>query len=195
MEKTAKLAQLLKRESVRLGNFVLSSGQRSSHYIDARLTTMHPEGLRLIGQLGHEAIEQHHWDVTAIGGLTLGADPVSYAIAYFSADRARPIRAFTVRKEPKAHGTGQQIEGPFRRGDRCVITEDVITTGASAIKAIEVVRSAGGIVAGVIGVVDREEGGTARIRACDVPIVCLVSVSALLASSERPPTQQADQSA
>lgn len=185
MTSAAGLSDFLAQHSVRFGDFVLSSGKRSTYYIDARLTTMHPSGLRLIGQLGYNAIQQQRWPATSIGGLTLGADPVSYAIAYFSADTPNPLRAFTVRKEPKGHGTGQQIEGPFRAGDHCVIAEDVITTGASAIRAIEVVRAAGGVVTGVIGVVDREEGGTNKIVACGVPIFCLTTVSELLATCGR----------
>jgi orotate phosphoribosyltransferase len=133
--------------------------------VDARLTTMSPDGLTLVGPLGLDAITAAGWAPDAVGGLTLGADPVSYAIAYASALAGRPVRAFTVRKEPKAHGTGRLIEGPFREGDRVVVVEDVITTGGSARRAIEAVRSAGGTVVGVLAVVDREEGGARGDRA------------------------------
>src|SRR6185436_17081673 len=120
--------------SARRGNFTLSSGRQSSLYIDARLTTMSPEGQRLIGRAGLEALRSARWQPDAIGGLTLGADPIAYAICHTSADSERPLRAFTVRKEPKAHGTGKQVEGPLERNDRVVVVEDVITTGASAMK-------------------------------------------------------------
>ena len=96
---------------------------------------MSPEGLVLIGALGEAAIRKHFGTVDSVGGLTLGADPIACAIAYHSAAGPRPVRAFTVRKEAKTHGTGQLIEGPFRTGDRVVVIEDTITTGASALRA------------------------------------------------------------
>src|SRR5688500_7506846 len=99
------LKQLLARNSVRRGSFVLASGKSSSIYVDARLTTMSPEGLVLIGALGLERIEAEGWKPDSIGGLTLGADPVAFAISYTSAEHAKPLRAFTVRKTPKTHGT------------------------------------------------------------------------------------------
>ncbi|MFN2565279.1 MAG: orotate phosphoribosyltransferase [Gemmatimonadaceae bacterium] len=154
------LRTLLAERSARRGQFTLSSGRISSLYIDARLTTMSPEGLALIGPLGLGALRHANWRVDAVGGLTLGADPIAYAISYASILAGGPaVRAFTVRKEAKAHGTGQLIEGPFRVGDRVAVVEDVITTGASAIRAAEVVRAAGGQVVGVLALVDREEGG------------------------------------
>src|SRR5438309_9177747 len=113
-----RLVLLLATRSARRGTFTLASGRQSSLYIDARLTTMSPEGLALIGPLGLGAIREARWQVDAVGGLTLGADPIAYAISYASAQTELPIRAFTVRKEAKAHGTGKLIEGPFRTGDR-----------------------------------------------------------------------------
>jgi orotate phosphoribosyltransferase len=102
---------------------------------------MSPDGLALIGPLGLHAIEGAGWVVDSIGGLTLGADPIACAVGYASASTSRPLRAFTVRKEAKAHGTGRLIEGPFRTGDRVAVVEDTITTGGSARKAIEAVRA------------------------------------------------------
>jgi orotate phosphoribosyltransferase len=177
----AQLADLLVRRSVRRGHFTLASGRTSDLYIDARLTTMHPDGLALIGPLALEMLRASDWGrgVTAVGGLTLGADPISYAISYASAlagesTRHTPLRAFTVRKEAKAHGTGKLVEGPFISGDRVAIIEDVITTGGSARRAIESVRAAGGQVAGVLALVDREEGGREAIEAMDLPVLALV---------------------
>jgi orotate phosphoribosyltransferase len=144
---------------VRRGDFVLSSGQRSSYYIDCRMTTMSAEGQRLIGRLGWHAIKERGWRPRAVGGLTMGADPVAYAIAGASFGGDLAVDAFSVRKEPKAHGTGRVIEGCFSTGDEVVIVEDVITTGGSAQRAIEAVTLAGGVVLGVLAVVDREEGG------------------------------------
>src|ERR671927_603534 len=139
-----QLIHLLATRSARRGQFTLASGRQSTLYIDARLTTMSPEGLATIGPLGLAALRDSGWGVQAVGGLTLGADPIAYAISYASALAGAPVRAFTVRKEAKAHGTGQQIEGPFRAGDRVAVVEDVITTGASALRAADAVRSAGG---------------------------------------------------
>ena len=174
------LQQLLADRSARRGKFTLSSGRESTLYIDARLTTMSPEGLVLIGELGLDALESSGWNVQSVGGLTLGADPVSYAIAYTSARRTRLMRAFTVRKEAKAHGTGQLIEGPFAKGDRVAIVEDVITTGGSALKAVTAVRAAGGVVAGVLAVVDRDEGGREAIEAVGIPVIALTKADAIL---------------
>lgn len=141
---------------------------------------MSPEGLATIGPLALEQIRAAGLDPDAVGGLTLGADPVAYAIAYASALAGSPLRAFTVRKEAKIHGTGKLIEGPFTPGDRVVIIEDVITTGGSALRAIDAVRAAGGIIIGVLAVVDREEGGQEALAAAGVPIVALATASEVL---------------
>jgi orotate phosphoribosyltransferase len=176
----ALLLSLLAELSFRRGNFVLSSGATSPFYIDARKTTMSPQGLVLIGRLGLELIQREFQYADAVGGLTLGADPVAYAISYASAASARPLRAFTVRKEPKAHGTRQQIEGPFRPGDHCIVIEDVITSGSSALSAITAVRNAGGNVDGVIAVLDRQEQGTHAIATtAGVPVHCLTHLEEL----------------
>jgi orotate phosphoribosyltransferase len=154
---------MLAERSARRGTFTLSSGRQSSLYIDARLTAMSPDGLALIGPLALDTLTRLEWVADSVGGLTLGADPISYAIAYASALAGRPLRAFTVRKEPKGHGAGRQIEGPFQPGDRSVIVEDVITTGGSALRAADVVQRAGGTIVGILGLVDREEGGREAI--------------------------------
>jgi orotate phosphoribosyltransferase len=183
----ARLVALLADRSARRGHFVLSSGRTSSLYVDARLTTMHPDGLTLVGPLGVAAVRDAGWAPDAVGGLTLGADPVAYAMAYASALGAAAggpaaLRAFTVRKAPKAHGTGQRIEGPFRPGDRVVVVEDVITTGGSALQAVAAVREAGGVVTGVLAVVDREEGGRETIETeAGVPVLALARAAELVA--------------
>ena len=159
MDHRSRLLDLLAQRSAKRGTFTLASGRQSDLYIDCRRTTMHPEGLSLIGPLGLAAIQRRGWAADAVGGLTLGADPVSYAIAYASQLAGTPIRAFTVRKEAKTHGTGKLVEGAFLPGDRVVVIEDVITTGGSALKAVAALRAAGGEVLGVLSVVDREEGG------------------------------------
>jgi orotate phosphoribosyltransferase len=178
------LVKLLAERSAKLGDFTLASGKRSNFYIDARLTTMSPEGLSIIGTLGLSAIADARWEVDAVGGLTLGADPVSYAISYASAFTAHPLRAFTVRKEAKTHGTAKLIEGPLYDGDRVLVVEDVITTGGSALRAIAAVRNARMHVVGVLGLIDREEGGRAEIEKIGVPVVGLVTAREILSLLE-----------
>lgn len=174
-----QLIALLSERSVRFGDFVLASGARSSYYIDCRLTTMSAHGQRLIGTLGLAAIREAGWQPRAIGGLTMGADPVAYAIAAASADTDRVVDAFSVRKAAKQHGTGKRIEGNFAAGDAVVVVEDVITSGGSALEAIEVVRAAGGTVLGVLAVVDRGAGGREKIEAAGVPVRSLVTATDL----------------
>jgi orotate phosphoribosyltransferase len=176
-----RLLSILAERSARRGQFTLASGRQSTLYIDARLTTMSPDGLALIGPLALAALRDVDWRVQAVGGLTLGADPISYAIAYASAESGSPLRAFTVRKEAKAHGTGRLIEGPFHTGDRVAVIEDVITTGGSALRAVEAVRAAGGTVAGVLALVDREEGGRDALVSAGLPVVALVRASDIVA--------------
>src|SRR3954463_13683140 len=113
-----RLIKLLAERSTKRGQFTLASGKQSEYYIDARLTTMSPEGLSLIGHLALSKLIESNWTIDAIGGRTLGADPISYAISFASAGTSHPLRAFTVRKEAKGHGTGRTIEGPFKRGDQ-----------------------------------------------------------------------------
>lgn len=177
MSRRDDLINILASRSARRGTFTLASGRQSSLYIDARITTMSPDGLALIGPLGLLAIEDAGWMVDSIGGLTMGADPIACAVSYASAATSRPVRAFTVRKEPKTHGTTKLIEGPFRAGDRVTVVEDTITTGGSARKAIDAVRAAGGVVVGVLALVDREEGGRESLEADGIEVISLVRAS------------------
>jgi orotate phosphoribosyltransferase len=141
---------------------------------------MSPEGLSLIGPLGLAAICERGWEADAVGGLTLGADPIACAISYASAGTRSPVRAFTVRKEPKTHGTGRLIEGPFRPGDKVVVIEDTITTGASTRKAVDAVRAAGGRVLGVLALVDREEGGREALEADGLDVAALTRAAEIV---------------
>ena len=159
------LRDLLRARSVRTGDFVLASGARSSYYIDARLTTMSGRGQLLIGRLGLAELDARGWQPAPVGGLTLGADPVAYAIAHAAAAAGRPLEAFTVRKEAKSHGTGRVIEGNLGDGMDVVVVEDVITSGESALRAATAVAAAGARVLGILAVVDRDEGGRSRIEA------------------------------
>jgi orotate phosphoribosyltransferase len=158
-----QLLALLARLSFRLGQFKLSSGGTSDYYIDCRTTTLHAEGGRLTGHAILELLEKNGIEAEAAGGLTLGADPIVSNLATASAWRAisRPgaplLHGFLVRKAEKAHGTGRRIEGFCKEGARVVIVDDVCTTGASTINAIEAAREAGMRVAAVVCIVEREE--------------------------------------
>jgi orotate phosphoribosyltransferase len=158
-----QLLSLLARTSFRLGQFKLSSGGTSDYYIDCRTTTLHAEGGRLTGHAILELLEENLVDAEAVGGLTMGADPIVSNVATASAWRALTnpglplLNGFLVRKAEKAHGTGRRIEGFLREGARVVIVDDVCTTGASTINAIEAAREAGMIVAAVVCIVEREE--------------------------------------
>jgi orotate phosphoribosyltransferase len=173
------LVMLLRERSVQTGSFTLASGRLSGFYIDARRTTMSARGLELVGKLGLAMVRDAGWDAAYVGGLTLGADPVAYAIARASLEHPPTLDAFTVRKAPKAHGMSRLIEGCFAPGKGVVVVEDVITTGASACRAIDAVRAAGGRVSGVLTVVDRGEGGRAAIEAQSVEVIGLVTLQDL----------------
>ncbi|HSE68260.1 MAG TPA: orotate phosphoribosyltransferase [Gemmatimonadales bacterium] len=171
----AALDQLLLERSVRRGDFVLASGRRSSFYVDARLTTMSAQGLVLIGRVGLQAIRARGWTPEAVGGLTMGADPVAYAIAAASAGSPPLVQAFSVRKEAKSHGTGRRIEGNFGATYRVVVVEDVLTTGGSAKQAVTSVQEEGGHVLGVLTVVDRDEGGREALQSQGIEVVSLTT--------------------
>jgi orotate phosphoribosyltransferase len=156
-----ELARLLAVKSFQLGDFKLSSGGRSDYYIDCRTTTLDARGAQLTGQVFLEEIQGRAWRPQAIGGLTLGADPIVVAVAVTSGK----LHGFLVRKAEKQHGTGQRIEGFREKGARVVIVDDVCTTGSSTIQAIEAAREFGFHVAGVMCLVEREEsGGRANVE-------------------------------
>lgn len=180
------LRDLLLARSVRRGDFVLASGRRSSFYIDARLTTMSGDGLALIGDLGLDRLAYRGWTPRAVGGLTLGADPVAYALALTARRRGLPLDAFTVRKQAKEHGTGKRIEGCFQPGMHVVVVEDVLTTGNSARDAISAVENEGGQVLGVMAVVDRQEGGREALEQAGYLVEAFLTASDLgLATSSK----------
>jgi orotate phosphoribosyltransferase len=185
MNDNQRLVALLADRSARRGQFTLASGRVSTLYIDARMTTLSPEGLALIGRLGLAEIDQAGWNPQAVGGLTLGADPISCAISYASNATSNPIRAFVVRKATKTHGTGKRIEGPFDPGDRVVVTEDVITTGASALSAVEAIRETGARILGVLALVDREEGGREALEREGLEVRVLATARAIVAHLDR----------
>jgi orotate phosphoribosyltransferase len=180
IEARAELLALLAEKSFKLGHFKLSSGGTSDYYVDCRTTTLDARGARLVGELVLDEIQRSGWKVDAIGGLTMGADPIAIATAVVSADRGKPIHAFLVRKAEKQHGTAQRIEGFRQNGARVVIVDDVCTTGASTIQAIEAARDAGFEIAGVICLLEREEaGGRANVEraAATAPFVALFTAA------------------
>ena len=150
-----ELLRLLAAKSFRLGEFKLSSGGSSDYYVDCRTTTLDAKGSRLTGQVFLEEIRARGWRPKAIGGLTMGADPIVAAVAVTSGE----LHGFLVRKAEKEHGTGQRIEGFQEKGARVVIVDDVCTTGASTIQAIEAAREFGFQIAGVMCLVERQEAG------------------------------------
>jgi orotate phosphoribosyltransferase len=166
--------QLLRERAFAEREVTLSSGLKSNFYIDCKQVSLDAEGACLIGELIHDTIEQVAPDAIAVGGLTLGADPLATATSIASFRAGRPRSAFLVRKESKGHGTGQWLESvPLAAGAKVVVLEDVVTTGASALKAIERARGAGLVVVHAIGLVDRLEGGREAIAAADVPLATL----------------------
>ena len=161
-----ELLRLLATKSFRLGDFKLSSGGRSDYYIDCRTTTLDARGAQLTGQVFLEEIRQRGWNPEAIGGLTMGADPIVVAVAVTSGT----LNGFLVRKAEKQHGTGQRIEGFRGKGARVVIVDDVCTTGGSTIQAIEAAREFGFEVVGVMCLVEREEAhGRAEVEKAAAP--------------------------
>jgi orotate phosphoribosyltransferase len=160
-----QLREILRAKSLRTGDFVLASGKRSNYYLDCRLTTMDPHGALLIARLILSTIREEHIAASAIGGLTLGADPIGASVAVISALEGPALNAFIVRKEPKDHGTKRFIEGfDGQPGTRVIVVDDVCTTGESILKAAQRMEEAGYVVAATFVVVDREEGGSENIR-------------------------------
>lgn len=194
-EARADLLNLLQMKSVFRGDFTLSSGAKSNFYVDCKLTTLDPEGAWLVGQLMHSLIRKEQAarkvNVAAVGGLTMGADPVALAVGMYShwAKDVSPFQVFSVRKSPKVHGQTKLIEGNFKKGDTVVVIDDVVTRGESTIAAINAIEKEGGTVAFVAVLVDRQEGGREKIEAMGHPVVALFTKGELLgghARSHRP---------
>jgi len=174
-----RLKEILVKESLLRGDFVLASGQKSSFYLDVRRTSMHPEGADLCARLLLDQLED--LDLAAVGGPVLGAAPLVGALAAESFRRGRPMPTFLVRKEPKGHGTAKLIEGHFPTGKTVALIEDVVTTGSSVLRALAVARGEGATVPRLVCVVDREQGGAEAFAQHDVDFRALFKVSELLA--------------
>ncbi|MDG2125033.1 MAG: orotate phosphoribosyltransferase [Verrucomicrobiales bacterium] len=182
----AELKTILLDKSVIIGEedqFTLASGAKSNFYVDCRLTTMDARGAALVGLLGLRLFQESATSAPAIGGLTMGADPVGLAIAIASANNPDGPRldAYAIRKEAKDHGRGRQIEGNFpENGGPVVVVDDVITTGGSTLKAIDAIDAAGGKAVLCIVLVDRQEGGRQAIEARGVPVASIFTKADLL---------------
>ncbi len=180
-----ELKAILQKKSIRTGEFTLASGKKSDFYVDCRVTTMDCRGAILVGEVGYAAVAEKIADLTekpvAIGGMTMGADPISLAIAMESSRQGHPLQMFSVRKEAKKYGTGKRVEGNFQSGDTIILVEDTATTGGSTLKAMDAIEAEGGKVAFVVILVDREEGAKEVIEARGVEVLSIFRKPELIA--------------
>ncbi len=170
------LIQLLETEALQRGDFTLASGKKANYYLDCRRITLHPQGANLIAEGMLDVIESFGELPDAVGGMAIGADPITASIVTIAGQRHLPLRGFMVRKEPKGHGMGKQVEGPVEPGQRVVIVEDVITSGGSALKAVEAAQAFGLKVERVIGIIDRLAGGAEAFQAVGLELVTLTTI-------------------
>lgn len=187
------LKHLLRSESLRFGDFTLASGKRASYYLDCRNLTLHPQGANLVASGMLERLESRFGFPDAVGGMAIGADPITAAIVTLAGQRNLPLKGFMVRKEPKQHGTGRQVEGPVRPGDKVIIVEDVITSGGSALKAALAARDYGLEVVGVLAIIDRLAGGTAAFQEHGLQLETLLTIEDFGIKVDAPPTISAAQ--
>ncbi len=181
------LLQIILEKSYREGDFTLSSGLKSSFYIDLKPTILHPLGAKAIGELTAEWIQSRGFSFQGVGGLTLGADPIVMAVSRGALDAGLVIPAAMIRKEPKKHGTSRYIEGVenFAPGANFLVVEDVVTTGASAKKAIEILRAEGFQVSHVLSIVDREAGGAEEFARLGVKFHSFFTISEIRKKSNQ----------
>lgn len=177
--KRKELLGLLRRKALHRGRVVLASGKISTYYFDARALTLHPQGLHLIVQLLWPWVKQRGFK--AVGGPSVGADPLLAALTLYSAQRGTPLGGLMVRSEPKAHGLGRQVEGALpRKGSRVLVCDDTVTSGGSLIRAVEVLRAEGFKVKEVVAVVNRKEGADEKLQAAGCEFHWLFSGSEIL---------------
>ena len=170
------LLDLLQAEALQRGEFTLASGKKASYYLDCRKITLHPQGANLIAAGMLELIQAMDPMPMAVGGMAIGADPITASIVTLAGQRDLPLKGFMVRKEPKGHGTGKQVDGPVEPGQSVVIVEDVITSGGSAIKAVDAAVQFGLKVEKVIAIIDRLAGGEAAFAAKGLELVTLSTI-------------------
>jgi len=172
-----QLIELFKDRALKTGKFTLASGKTSNYYLDGKQVTLHSVGLRLLCTGLLELLEGVKFE--AIGGMSIGADPIIGGVLTVAAEQGRPLDGFLVRKEPKGHGTKRYLEGPVRSGARVVIVDDVVTTGGSSLDAVSRVEEFGGRVVQVVGICDRLQGADANFAARDLSFRCLLTVEDL----------------
>ncbi|MDK2846766.1 MAG: orotate phosphoribosyltransferase [Desulfuromonadales bacterium] len=179
----AELREIVRQLSYEERDVTLASGRKSNFYFDGKQTTLHPRGSMLVGKAVLEELGHFPAPIEGVGGLTLGADPIATAAALVSSMGDSPIPAFIIRKEPKGHGTGQWLEGRknLRPGARVVIVEDVLTTGGSALKAVDRAREEGLEVLGIITLVDRQEGGREIVEKAGLQLRSIFTKSEIVA--------------
>lgn len=180
-EKKERLKRILLENSILRGRFTLASGQESDYYIDARLTTLHPEGVSLVADIFLEEIRRDPL-IKTVGGPTMGADPIVGALVAASHRENCPLMGFLVRKKEKEHGTGKLVEGNLGQGDNVAVVEDVVTSGGSVITAIDAVTGAGANVRKILVIVDREEGAARKFRDMGIEFYAIFRISELLGS-------------
>lgn len=170
----AALAELINKKALQFGQFTLASGKQASFYLDCRQVTLDAQGARLIGEGMLDIIGDDFPPL--VGGMAIGADPITAAILTIAGLRDKPLRGVMVRKEPKGHGKGKQVEGPYQEGEEIVIVEDVVTTGGSSLKAIELCEAEGLKVKRVLAIIDRLEGGREAFEAKGYELTTLFTV-------------------
>jgi len=172
------LISLVREHALQFGDFTLASGKKASYYLDCRTITLHPQGSNQIAAGMLQMLLANHFGSVpdAVGGLAIGADPITAAIVVHAGLQGQHLLGFMVRKEAKQHGTGKIVEGPVKPGMKCVIVEDVITSGGSALKAAMAAREFGLEVIGVLGVIDRLEGGVAAFQSAGIPLATLLTI-------------------
>ncbi len=169
------LTALIRHKALKFGNFTLTSGKKASYYLDGKQATLDPHGALLIAEGILDLLVKDRLP-DAIGGMSIGADPITAAVVTMSAVRGTPIAGFMVRREPKGHGTNQYVEGPVVPGNEVVIVEDVVTTGGSSLAAIQRVTAFGLQVSRVVAIVDRMEGGAQAFAQQGIPFASLLSI-------------------
>lgn len=172
------LIEIIREHALRFGDFTLASGKKASYYLDCRQITLHPAGICQIasGMLEQLKSTYKDSDIEAVGGMAIGADPITAGIVTLSGLNNGTLLGFMVRKEAKQHGMGRMVEGPVKAGMKCIIVEDVVTSGGSALQAVQAVRDFGMEVVGVLAVIDRLEGGRAAFEAVGIPLTTLLTI-------------------
>lgn len=169
------LIELFRERALQFGDFTLASGKKASYYLDGKQITLHSKGLQLVSEGLLELLQED--GVDAVGGMSIGADPIIAGVLYAAAQKSRDLIGVLVRKESKGHGTNKFIEGPLRPGMKVAIVEDVVTTGGSSLLAVDRIQDFGCEVVQVLAIIDRMEGGAANFAARNLPFQSLLKIS------------------